>query len=491
MNVTKLSLATIMACAATASFAASDVASAFKEGKLDGRIRAHYFYTDWDKNKEIGGTAGSIDSQGAAIGGSLIYKTAPLYGVSAGVGFYTTQNAFGITRKNVNAKISTAADLFSRGPGSAADFGKGYSVLAQTYLQYDISKSTVKVGRMLITNPFTTPNDTKFIPIAIQGASVVVKDLPDTTFMVDYMTGIKERGMDNFQNMANTADTPDAIKNYYHTTYTTTATGKTTGVKDAPVVSVIGIKNTSVKGLELQGWVMNWPDIVRQYIVEANYGIKFGDFGFGVGGRFLKQVDQGAGDIIRPKTGDGYSTSAGVRYKGDDDDSVDSHMYALKTTASYRAAKVLLAYSHTNKGGDLIAPWRGFPTDGYTRSMTQTDWNANTRAYKGQLEYDFSSLVKGASTVLSYSFYDRDIGKVPYQSMTDRYYGNGDTRQVNLDVMYKVPYVKGLEWKVRTMIQHNDKVGYAAGNAGGTASSLGINTDTSNKELRVEGNYYF
>lgn len=484
MKITKLSLAALLACVATASFAASDVASAFKDGKLDGRIRAHYFYTDWDKNKEVGG----IDSQGVAVGGSLVYKTAPLYGISAGVGFYTTQNPFGITEKNSNAKISTAADLFSRGPGSASDFSKGYSVLAQSYLQYDVSKSNIRVGRMLISNPFLTPNDTKFIPLVAQGASVAVKEISNTAFMVDYMVGLKERGMDNFQNMANAADAPDAIKNYYHTAYTSATAGY--GQNDAPAVAVIGVKNKSVKNLELQGWVMNWPDIVRQYILEANYGMKFGDFGVAFGGRYFKQADEGAGDIIKPQTGSTYSTTAGIKFKGDNDNKIDSYMYALKAVTSYKAAKMLLAYSHTDKGGDLIAPWRGFPTDGYTRSMTQTDWNANTKSYKAMLDYDFSSLIHGVSTTLSYSFYDRDAGRVPYQSMTGRYYGNGDTRQINFDVLYKVPYLKGLEWKVRTMIQDNDKVASAAGNTGGTTAQ-GFNADTSNKELRIEMNYLF
>lgn len=488
MKVTKLSFAALMACAATASFAASDVASAFKEGKLDGRIRMHYMYTDWDKNGEMYG----IDSQGLAVGGSLIYQTAPLYGVSVGAGFYTTQNPFGLTEKNSNSKNATVSDLFSRGPGPATDFSKGYSVLAQAYVQYDLSKSTAKVGRYLLTNPFVSPNDTKFIPIAVQGASVAVKEIPNTAFMVDYLTGIKERGMDSFYNMANTGDTPDAIKNYYHTTYSSSTAGY--GQKDAPNVSVVGVKNTSVKGLELQGWVMNWPDIVRQYMAEANYGMKFGDFGLSFGGRFMKQSDQGAGDIIKPMSGSTYSTTAGVKFKGDTDDKVDTYMYAVRAVSSYKAAKLLLAYSHTDKGGDLLAPWRAFPTDGYTRSMTQTDWNANTKAYKAQLDYNFDSLMKGVSALVSYSYYDRDPNRVPYQAMTDRYYGNGDTRQVNFDVLYKVPYVKGLEWKVRTMIQHNDKVGYTAGNTvqtGSTAAGQGINTDTSNKELRVEMNYYF
>ena len=63
------------------------------------------------------------------------------------------------------------------------------------------------------------------------------------------------------------------------------------------------------------------------------------------------------------------------------------------------------------------------------------------------------------------------------------------SHQINFDVLYKVPYVKGLEWKVRTMLQHNDKVSNIGTNTGG--ASPGIGNDTSNKELRIEMNYYF
>ena len=136
-----------------------------------------------------------------------------------------------------------------------------------------------------------------------------------------------------------------------------------------------------------------------------------------------------------------------------------------------------------------MAPWRGFLTEGYTRSMTITDWNANTKAYKGQLDYDFNTVLPGFSALLGYSYYDRDPSKVSYVGQTNRYYGNGDTRQLNFDVKYAVASVKGLELKVRTMIQKNDVVTNIGSNTGG--SSEGIGNDTSNKELLVEVNYLF
>jgi hypothetical protein len=326
---------------------------------------------------------------------------------------------------------------------------------------------------MLLSNPFMSPNDTQMIPTAFEAYTVESRDLPNTFVTAVHSTKYKEKGSDTFENMAQSADAPDAIRQYYG------STGENSG-HDASGVTVLGVKNNSIKGLELQGWFMTWSSIVNQAVVEANYSMNFGNLGLAFGGRYLKQYDKGAGDIIKPKDGASFNLATGndVKLKGDSDNRIDTHMYALRAVATYDAARLLLAYSHTDKGGDILAPWRAFPTDGYTRSMTQTDWNANTKAYKAQIDYDFSAYIKGFSALLSYSFYDRDPSKVPYQSVTDRGYNNGDTRQWDFDMMYKPAYVKNTEFKIRTMDQHND----AGANNG---------KNTSNKEVRVEANYFF
>ena len=205
-----------------------------------------------------------------------------------------------------------------------------------------------------------------------------------------------------------------------------------------------------------------------QVMIEANWATEIGDAIVGFGGRYIKQFDQGAGDIILPKTNN-----------HDTDNSIDTGLWALRTTINLGNARVLLATSHTSDGGDLIAPWRGFPTDGYTRSMTQTDWNAGTTAYKAQLDYDFGDFVDGLSTMLSYAKYNRDESKIPYQSMTDRGFQNGDTDQWNLDIIQKLSgKFEGIELKARFMDQDNETTSLYA-------------KETSNREMRLEMNYKF
>ncbi|MCX6062281.1 MAG: OprD family outer membrane porin [Campylobacterales bacterium] len=519
--MTKLSIATaLLLGTAVFATAADDLASAFKEGKLDGRIRMQYFNTDWvDNDGWAIPNKPNLDSEGMAIGGSLIYKTAPLYGISAGAGFYVTHST-GIATDDTNgitkgyAKNTTASDLFARGPGAATNFGSGYAILAESYLQYDIENTKIKGGRFLMANPWITPNDTKMIPIAVEGAQAISNDLPNTTIQVDYADKIKERGMTYFGSMADTGDTPDAIKNYYRTHYTTS--GITTpagsvadqakfGQDDAPAVVILGAKNKSIDSLEIQAWGMHWADIIDQGMLEANYAIEAGDAIITFGARYMQQFDKGAGAIITPHDGlSPYATGAvtatspagavsKVQLKGDNDNSVNTYMYAFRAVTNYGPAKLLLAYSHTDDGGDLIAPWRAFPTYDYTRSMTITDWNANTKAYKAQFDYDFNALASGLSAFISYSYYNRDPSKVGYQGATDRYYNNGDTRQWNIDAMYKVPSIKGLDFKARYMIQNNEILSKASSVAMGNTGteSEGYGNDTSNRELRLEANYRF
>ncbi|MDD5406268.1 MAG: OprD family outer membrane porin [Sulfurovaceae bacterium] len=429
-----------------ATFSNADtIAEAFKNGKWDGRMRFQYFYTDWED-------ASKDSANGKAIGGSIIYKTAPFYGFSVGAGLYTTQNAFGLTDPEDGATATTSKDLFCRDIGCV--YGDGFTTLAQFYMQYDISRSKIKAGEFLVTNPWITPNDTKMIPIAASGLDIVSNEIPNTTVQFDYINKIKERGESFFGNLTTTGDVPTKIASYYLT-------------HDAPNVAILGAKNKSIDNLELQGWAMYWNDLVAQGQVEANYAFELGDEAIvTLGGRYIKQFDKGAGDIIKP-----------LANNYDSDNSIDTSIIMGRAVVNYGRAKLLLAASKTDDGGDIIAPWRAFPTDGYTRSMTQTDWNAGTKAYKAGFDYDWSDIIiDGITSSLSYSKYNRDETKKPYQSMTDRGYQNGDTDQYNLDIIYKPS--KSYEFKLRLMDQKNDKTAY-------------YTADTSNREVRVEANYYF
>jgi len=150
MKMKKLStVAAVVLGLISTSQGAETITDAFKEGKWDGRIRMQYFLTDWEDNSATG--KNGKDASGAALGGSILYKTAPFYGFTFGTGLYTTQNAFGITDPEDGVTATTSKDLFCRDP--QCEYGDGFSVLAQLYLGYDFAKTKTKAGRFLTTNP--------------------------------------------------------------------------------------------------------------------------------------------------------------------------------------------------------------------------------------------------------------------------------------------------------------------------------------------------
>lgn len=438
-------------CMSNYANATEDLVSAFKDGKWEGRIRMQYFLTDWEDNSATG--KNGDDASGFAVGGSILYKTAPYYGFTLGSGLYTTQNAFNLTDPEDGVTATTSKDLFLRDAGSK--YGEGFTTLAQLYMGYDFARTKTKTGRFLTTNPWITPNDTKMIPIAVEGIEVVSNDFLNTTIQFDYVQKIKERGMSYFDGMASTGDTPTQILNHY-------------AGKNNPDLFIIGAKNRSIDNLEVQAWGMHWDDLVDQTMVEANYATEVGSVIVGFGGRYIRQFDTGAGDIINPLVNN-----------SDNNNKINGSLWALKTTINLGNSKVLIATSHTSNDADIIAPWRGFPTDGYTRSKTQTDWNAGTTSYKAQLDYDLGNYIDGLNTVLSYSKYDRDESKKPYQSMTNRGFANGDTNQWNLDIIQKLSgNFDGIELKARFMDQDNKPTALYP-------------RETSNREVRLEANYRF
>lgn len=447
-------------------YAADDIFSAIKESKFSGSLRVKYFHTDWeDESKNTGVCPNSApeckDAKGLSFGGGLSMKTAPLYNISAKVSFWTV-TGFGWTDKSDGYTATTSQDLFKNNA-----YGQGYSVLAESYLEYNDKTNMVRIGRTEYNSRFFDSNDTKMIPATFEGLFVKSNIIKDTQIEFNYLTKMKQRRDTEFGKLTDTIDTPVAIKNHYKNS------------NNPPDLMVLGIKNNSIKGLELQLYGMHWWNIVNQIMAEGNYMFKTGELSHTIGMRGYLQYDDGAGKIIKPKG----------NKLGDDDNKIDSWLYAVRYILGYKDFKFLVAYSQTSKDGDIIAPFRGFPTGDYTRSMTQTDWNAGTKSYKIGVDYKLPK-VKGLLLQLSYSYYNRDESKVPYQNMTNRGFNNGDTKQWNLDITERFEgRLKGLMLRGRFMLQDNDKT--TACLSALKEYQTRCNKNTNNKEMRLEMVYNF
>jgi hypothetical protein len=85
---------------------------------------------------------------------------------------------------------------------------------------------------------------------------------------------------------------------------------------------------------------------------------------------------------------------------------------------------VTAGYSKVSDNADIIAPWRGFPTGGYTRLMAQVDWVANTKNWMVRADYDFgkAGLIPGFKAMVGHENMNFDDNKIAQATIafTDR-----------------------------------------------------------------------
>jgi hypothetical protein len=110
--------------------------------------------------------------------------------------------------------------------------------------------------------------------------------------------------------------------------------------------------------------------------------------------------------------------------------------------ADYR---VRLSYTGVSDRSDLVTPWRGFPTAGYTRSMGVYNWRANTKSYRIEL-------VKGANKTGVY------LSPFIQSSIL---YVDGDQKKDELDkmvyyfgIVQNLPSFPTLQYKLRLAYNH-------------------------------------
>ena len=164
----------------------------FSEGMLYGRLRWNTFYYDFDTE-----TASNQDNRAMGVGGSLVYKTASLAGISGTLGLYTSQNPEFFREDKIDVGfVKSGKDTFDRNKiknGGTYDGHFGMTVLAQAYLQYDISKTSVVAGRQMFESVFTASNDTKMIPNTFDGVSATVKEVISTNMWMTSCAGASFR----------------------------------------------------------------------------------------------------------------------------------------------------------------------------------------------------------------------------------------------------------------------------------------------------------
>jgi len=390
---------------------------AFTEGIFYGRLRTNAFKWDW-KNDDTAAT-GNDDNHAVGVGGSLIYKSAPYKGLSATAGFYYAGSPFsGLNMDDEDIKyLKAGKDTTSRyeiDTGGSSDF----AVLAEASLEYKLSKTRVIVGRQIFESFLTKSNDTKMVPNTFNGYVVEMKEIPDTTVRGAFFTTQKLRDHTTFHDVITFKDSAGSSWNnnddaavHKGLSYANFTNANEDTEHDLIIVDA---KNTSIKGLQVDVTYGAVPDVLSSITGELNYAISLPDgYSLTPGVRYMYQMDDGGGAVGGASlSGDvNAGNAAASGYK--DGDSLDASLAMARLVLKKGPLKAQIAYSAVSDDADIVAPWRGFPTGGYTRAMAQYNWRANTKTTAAEVNYDFdkAGLVPGFSALARVALQNFDEAK--------------------------------------------------------------------------------
>lgn len=428
-----LSIAAVAALA-TSSFAASDLAGAFKEGKASGQIRAMYITTD---NKSP-----ITDTSAFALGGKLAYETAPLHGISAGAAFYTTND--------LGTKDSNAAKVDGSLYNESA---KSYSILGQAYLVGQFGKTTVKVGRQQLDTPLAGSDDIRMVPNLFEAALVINTDVPDTTLIGGYVSR-----MAGWDSAASSTAIPTALGAATATgvnsrtsfnSMSRAALGTAVDVNGGHGevgdngVYVAAVVNSSVKNLTLQAWEYYAVDVVNAVYLQADYKLGLAkDMNLALSGQFYNIQGMGKTKDLLKDVGLGK---------------IDYSVYGAK--ASLETPIGLTPYMAYNKVGEqkdrtggtyVFGAWGGYPEFAIGEefwynsngTLATASFSMNgAQVWKIGADYSLEKLGLGARTIgLAYTSFD----------LKNQYNAATDTDTAVFDVIYTCTgaLVKNLDAKL-------------------------------------------
>ncbi len=451
--------------------ATKTIGGMFTEGVFYGRLRSNSFYWEWEKETWDKATKkGNLNNKNMGMGGSMIFKSAYYNGIAFTAGYYGSINPDGF-RVDVDEVGGSKAgkDTFSRyNVKKTGTYDGGMHILGQAYLEYKNKMFNLMAGRQLFESVFTSSNDTKMIPNTFDGGVATVKIAQETKLRVAYFGNQKLRDHTSIHDVITFKDSAgDSWNNnddapvHQGLSY---ANFKKAGEDTDHDLIIADINTKIVKNLNATLSLLSVPDVVKDVVVETLYTMPIlKEWSITPSIRYYLQMDDGAGKVA------GYTNLTGNVATGYVDSvktSIDSSLLNAKIDLNMPNEKGLfrIGYSKVEDKADILAPWRGFPTGGYTRAMGQYNWYANTKTFMGYAEYKFTSSFNGS---VGYAVQDFDDKKVNAPT---------DSNVWHIDLGYKFNPV--FYSKIRVGLISEDPA-----NSG--------KNDNSYKEYRLEFNYLF
>ena len=370
MKLAKLSLAAIVVAGlATSSFAADTLADAFKNGKVNGELRAWYWDRDTgDSNTPAIAKKGDADIFNAGL--ILSYVTDSLYGFKLGA--------------TMQSNYAPFADEEAKNLYIADEYGSG-AVLSEAYIAYGIGKTNVTVGRQFISTPLVSGSGSRMIKQSFEGAVLVNTDLPATTLVAGYVSKYQGRtdGNGNVGEFLKTADFQGvSAAQTFDGAYTAAAINK------------------SISNLTLTAQYAAVADVggtvdrdVTVYHVEANYVLPMNGFKLGFDAAY------------RASSTDATLAADGANLEG-------NYLVGRIGVSELAGFGLSFAYGQSDKSDDLIAGIGAGADNLYTNTIIRGGgpaYQANTDAYLFNATYDFAKVgVAGLKAGAQYAVYKQD-----------------------------------------------------------------------------------
>lgn len=432
----------------------------FFKGIWYGRLRSNNFIFDQtDKDHQVSG-----------IGASFIYKSAYYYNFGLTIGSYNTFSEFHEDDEDTTLYRAGKGVLSRYDVLTKSDYTM--SSLAQAYIEYNPEKNSLKIGRMLFETLLTKSNDTKMIPNTFEGVSFENYSLEDTVLKLGFFKQMKLRDHSTFHHiLAYGDDSSDPYSKYSQNDDSAMHRGLTISkLKEKGIEDRLLITEFKTRYFKNMCMMVNYT-LVPELIGLGTFQMQYNFFNNGLritpGIRVLKQFDIGAGEI-----GGANLKNNIVGYK--EPNSLDSAMIASKVDITDGPIKLRFGYSKIQDKGDLVTPWRGFPTGGYTRAMGTYNWYANTQTFMFRADYDFdkAGIFKGIKAFMRYAIQDFDDKKAGVQA---------DSQIVTFDFLKQF----------NSNIYFKTRFAFNMGDDNIIANDGSLKSDPSYNAFRIEMNYLF
>jgi len=345
MRLSVLFTALAVLFASASAFAADTLKDVFANGTLKGEVRNYYFARDFDEN--------TPDRADMAVGTLFYYKTAPLYGISAGFAFASSSDIYSDDDKAVYGLLQRDSD------GNH----QSYTRLQEYYIQGEWFNTRVKYGAQQINTPFMNTHDIRMMPKSYEGFSIVNNSIKNLELSAYYITGYMGWTDDEAMDIVNSVNAAE---------------------DDDKALIVAGLKYTlpiEAAKITAQGWHYNMEDVFSSNYVQVSASKKAGDFNL-------------------------YFNPSGLIQKSKGDDlggNFDTDQYGFNTGFAAYGFDVTGFYAKTGDD-DLFVPWG----DGKVIiQQVLAAGRAEEDAYALKVGYDFSKVgIKGLSAYAFHTVYD-------------------------------------------------------------------------------------